>query len=167
MNLLAGYAVRRAASIFQALQRPTIPLFHLYTVWRLTLRRIAASVTLFLCPLPYPLMKAGFLLPIYILPRTARCGSKEGDAAPPCARKVQRTAPSPANAENGAACVPKRPKGAAKAARKRGKQPRDAQRSQKMRRAAPDTVGKRPQHSPYALRVASTAFSPLMFHSLT
>lgn len=167
MNLLAGYAVRRAASIFQALQRPTIPLFHLYTVWRLTLRRIAASVTLFLCPLPYPLMKAGSLLPIYILPRTARCGSKEGDAAPPCPRKVQRTAPSPANAENGAAAPPCARKVRQRPPATAASSPRGAQRSQKRAGAAPDTVGKRPRHSPYALRVASTAFSPLMFHSLT
>ena len=146
---------------------PPYRFFHLYTVWRLTLRRIAASVTLFLCPLPYPLMKAGSLLPIYILPRTARCGPEEGDAAPPSPRKVQRTAPSPANAENGAAASPSARKVRQRPPANAASSPRGAQRSPKRAGAAPDTVGKRPRHSPYALRVASTAFSPLMFHSLT
>ena len=166
MNLLAGYAVRRAASIFQALQRPTIPLFHLYTVWRLTLRRIATSVTLFLCPLPYPLMKAGSLLPIYILPRTARCGSKEGDAAPLAPERCRERPRPPQTRKTG----PQRPQAPERCGKGRP-QPRQAAPRRaalpKMRRAASDTVGKRPRCSPYALRVASTAFSPLMFHSLT
>ena len=55
-----GHCGGRAASAFQAFQRPVIPLFRLYAVLRLTLCRIAA-VALFLCLFPYSLTLAGFL----------------------------------------------------------------------------------------------------------
>ena len=50
LGLFAGNVMWRTASAFQAFQRPVVPLFHLYPIFRLTLYRIAASVTLFSLP---------------------------------------------------------------------------------------------------------------------
>ena len=131
MNLLAGYAVRRAASIFQALQRPTIPLFP--PVYRLAADLAPDRSLRHAFSLPASISVDEGRLPVTYLYFTSDSAlrARGGGRSAPSPRKVQRTAPSPANAENGAACVLKRPKGAAKAARNRGKQPRDAQRSQK------------------------------------
>lgn len=167
MNLLAGYAVRRAASIFQALQRPTIPLFP--PVYRLAADLAPDRSLRHAFSLPASISVDEGRLPVTYLYFTSDSALrvKGGGRSAPMRPKGAENGPVPRKRGKRGRSVPKRPKGAAKAARKRGKQPPRRAALPKMRRAAPDTVGKRPRRSPYALRVASTAFSPLMFHSLT